>query len=133
MGRLAVVDRNADLGVTWVHSYVTSDKTKTYCIYDGPESEAIRQAAERNGLPVDHITDTHSWGRGRDPSHRGAMAQAGTESATGGAKGRRRRAVRDSGAGEALRRWIWRAEVRELGRELDSSGQTSGSLPVTLP
>ncbi len=53
---LGVVDHNADLGVTWVHSYVSEDKTKTYCIYDGPSPEAIRQAAERNGLPVDRIT-----------------------------------------------------------------------------
>ena len=53
---LGVVDQNADLGVTWVHSYVTADKSKTYCIYDGPNPEAIRQAATRNGLPVDHIT-----------------------------------------------------------------------------
>ncbi len=53
---LGVVDHNADLGVTWVHSYVSDDKTKTYCIYDGPSPEAIRQAAERNGLPVDRIT-----------------------------------------------------------------------------
>jgi hypothetical protein len=53
---LTVVDRNADLGVTWVHSYVTEDKQKTFCIYDGPHPEAIRRAAERNGLPVDRIT-----------------------------------------------------------------------------
>ena len=52
---LSVVDRNADLGVTWVHSYVSEDKTKTYCVYDGPSPEAIRKAAERNGLPVDQI------------------------------------------------------------------------------
>lgn len=54
---LAVVGRNADLGVTWVHSYVTGDKTKTFCIYDGPGPEVIRRAAERNGLPVDRITE----------------------------------------------------------------------------
>ncbi len=53
---LGVVDRNADLGVTWLLSYVSEDKRKTYCIYDGPNPEAIRQAAQRNGLPVDHIT-----------------------------------------------------------------------------
>lgn len=51
-----VAARNAEVGVTWVHSYVTPDRTKTYCIYDGPNPEAIRQAAERNGLPVDSIT-----------------------------------------------------------------------------
>jgi hypothetical protein len=53
---LGVVDRNGELGVTWVHSYVNEDKTKTFCVYDGPDPEAIRKAAERNGLPVDGIT-----------------------------------------------------------------------------
>src|SRR5919198_2340111 len=53
---LGVVDRNAELGVTWVHSYVSMDKTKTFCVYDGPSPEAIRKVAERNGLPVDRIS-----------------------------------------------------------------------------
>ena len=53
---LNVVDKNADLGVTWVHSYVSEDKNKTFCVYDGPSPEAIRQAAERTGLPVDKIS-----------------------------------------------------------------------------
>ena len=53
---LKVVDTNLDLGVTWVHSYVSDDRGKTFCIYDGPDPEAIRRAAERTGLPVDHIT-----------------------------------------------------------------------------
>lgn len=53
---LGVVDRNGDLGVTWVHSYVSADKKTTYCVYDGPNPEAIRTAAERNSLPVDRIT-----------------------------------------------------------------------------
>jgi len=53
---LGVVDRNAELGVTWVHSYVSLDKSKTFCIYDGPSPEAIRNVAERNGLPVDRIS-----------------------------------------------------------------------------
>jgi hypothetical protein len=53
---LNVVDRNADEGVTWVHSYVTEDKQKTFCIYDGPSPEAIRKSAGKNSLPVDRIT-----------------------------------------------------------------------------
>jgi Protein of unknown function (DUF4242) len=53
---LGVVGRNTDVGVTWVHSYVSDDKLRTFCVYDGPDPEAIRTAAERNGLPVDHIT-----------------------------------------------------------------------------
>jgi hypothetical protein len=50
------VQRNTDLGVTWLHSYVSDDKRRTYCICDGPNAEAIRAAAARNGLPVQRIT-----------------------------------------------------------------------------
>jgi len=53
---LAVVDHNAELGVTWLNSYVSEDKTKTFCVYDAPDPEAIRRAAAVNGLPVDAIT-----------------------------------------------------------------------------
>lgn len=51
-----VVDRNANFGVTWVHSYLSDDKQKTFCVYDGPNPESIRRAAEQTGLPVDRIT-----------------------------------------------------------------------------
>lgn len=53
---LNVVGANADLNVTWLHSYFTEDKRKSFCVYDGPDPEAIRSAAERNGLPVDRIS-----------------------------------------------------------------------------
>src|SRR5580765_8153131 len=53
---LKVATRNAEVGVTWLQSYVSDDKTRTYCVYDGPDPESIRAAAERNGLPVDSIT-----------------------------------------------------------------------------
>ena len=50
-----VVERNAGEGVTWVHSYVTPDKTRTFCVYDAPSPDAIRKTAELNGVPVDAI------------------------------------------------------------------------------
>jgi hypothetical protein len=53
---LMVVERNADEGVTWLHSYVSDDGRKTFCVYDGPTPEAIRKTAVRNELPVDRIT-----------------------------------------------------------------------------
>jgi hypothetical protein len=56
---LTVVDNNAVDGVTWVHSYVTLDKKKTFCIYDAPSPEAIRTAAKRNNLPVDTVTQVN--------------------------------------------------------------------------
>lgn len=53
---LAVVERNAADGVTWVSSYVSEDKTRTFCVYDGSTPETIRRTAARNELPVDRIT-----------------------------------------------------------------------------
>jgi hypothetical protein len=52
-----VVDTNTQRGVTWVTSYVNPGKTKTYCVYDAPDPEAIRAVADRNSLPVDQITE----------------------------------------------------------------------------
>jgi len=52
-----VIERNSENGVNWVQSFVSSDKTQTYCIYDAPTPEAVRIVAQKNGLPVDKITE----------------------------------------------------------------------------
>jgi Protein of unknown function (DUF4242) len=52
----AVIERNAEEGVTWIHSYVSEDKHTTFCIYDAPNPEAVRRTAAHNDLPVDQIT-----------------------------------------------------------------------------
>jgi hypothetical protein len=52
----SVIDTNAGEGVTWLHSYVSDDLGTTFCIYDGPNPEAIRAAASRNGLPVESVS-----------------------------------------------------------------------------
>jgi hypothetical protein len=54
---LGVVNNNAREHVTWMQSFVLPDKTKTFCIYDGPSPEAIRRAAGLNDLPVDAISE----------------------------------------------------------------------------
>jgi Protein of unknown function (DUF4242) len=54
---LAVVESNLSDQVTWVHSYVSADKKKTFCIYDAPSPEAIRRTANRSKLPVNHVTE----------------------------------------------------------------------------
>lgn len=51
-----IVVTNAEDDVTWIHSYVSSDRQKTFCVYDAPSPEAIRRSATRNNLPVDRIT-----------------------------------------------------------------------------
>jgi hypothetical protein len=53
---LSVVERNAEEVVTWVNSYVSEDKRRTFCVYDAPNPEAICNTATRNQLPVDQIT-----------------------------------------------------------------------------
>lgn len=54
---LHVVQNNAEERVTWVTSYVSTDRTKTYCIYDGPDPGAIQRAAEASSLPIDSINE----------------------------------------------------------------------------
>lgn len=48
---------NASVGVRWVQSFANADKTKTYCVYEGPNEAAIRKAAMLNALPVDSVTE----------------------------------------------------------------------------
>ena len=50
-----VNENNRSVGVTWVQSYANADKTKTFCIYTGPNEAAVRQAAKLNNLPVDSV------------------------------------------------------------------------------
>ena len=51
-----VVEVNAAIGVNWLHSYVSENLETMFCVYDGPDPDAIRQAADRNALPLDRIT-----------------------------------------------------------------------------
>ena len=48
---------NKSVDVTWEQSYCNPDKTKTFCIYNGPSEAAIREAARLNNLPVDSVTE----------------------------------------------------------------------------
>ena len=46
---------NADVGVSWLFSFLSADKKKTYCLYEAANPELIREAARRNNLPADVI------------------------------------------------------------------------------
>jgi Protein of unknown function (DUF4242) len=50
---------NDDVGVRWLYSFLSADQKKTYCLYEAPSPEAIREAARRLGLPADVITEVH--------------------------------------------------------------------------
>ncbi len=52
-----VNENNIAVDVTWERSDANAEKTKTFCIYNGPNEAAIREAAKRNSLPVDTVTE----------------------------------------------------------------------------
>jgi hypothetical protein len=53
--QVAVV--NDEAGVSWLFSFLSADKKKTYCLYESPSADAIRDAAERLGIPADVIIE----------------------------------------------------------------------------
>src|SRR5919106_4546351 len=46
---------NDEVGVRWVHSFLSADKRKTYCLYEATSAEMIQEAARRNNSPADAI------------------------------------------------------------------------------
>jgi hypothetical protein len=48
---------NDDEGVRWLYSFLSTDKRKTYCLYEAPSADAIRRAAVRAGLPADVVVE----------------------------------------------------------------------------
>jgi hypothetical protein len=46
---------NDDVGVRWLYSFLSADRKKTYCLYEAPSAEAIKEAADRLGIPADVI------------------------------------------------------------------------------
>jgi len=48
---------NDDVGVNWLFSFLSADKKKTYCLYEGPSAEAVREAARRANIPADVVIE----------------------------------------------------------------------------
>jgi hypothetical protein len=48
---------NADEGVSWLFSFLSADRHRTYCLYEAPSPDAIIAAAKRAGIPADAITE----------------------------------------------------------------------------
>jgi hypothetical protein len=53
----AINEVNTQLGVKWLHSFLSADKRKTYCLYEADSAEAIREAARRAGLPANLVVE----------------------------------------------------------------------------
>lgn len=48
---------NDELGVSWLMSFLSADKKKTYCLYEAESPEAIRESARRVGIPADSVIE----------------------------------------------------------------------------
>jgi Protein of unknown function (DUF4242) len=52
---------NEDVGVNWLYSFLSADKKKSYCLYEAPSAEAIREAAARSGIPADAVVEVEEF------------------------------------------------------------------------
>ena len=67
----AIMAINAQVGATWLFSFLSADKKKTYCLYEASSPEVIREAARRAGIPVDaviEVTEQRPSGYGAAPA-----------------------------------------------------------------
>ena len=56
-GEAAVKLVNDAVGVNWLFSFLSADKKKTYCLYEAPDADALREAARRANLPADVVIE----------------------------------------------------------------------------
>lgn len=48
---------NGDEGVSWLFSFLSADRHRSYCLYEAPSPDAIITAAKRAGIPADVVTE----------------------------------------------------------------------------
>ena len=52
---------NADEGVSWLFSFISADKLRTYCLYEAPSPDGIVEAARRANVPADKIVEVSKF------------------------------------------------------------------------
>jgi acyl CoA:acetate/3-ketoacid CoA transferase alpha subunit len=52
---------NADEGVSWLFSFISADKLRTYCLYEAPSPDAIVEAARKANVPADEIVEVSKF------------------------------------------------------------------------
>ena len=48
---------NDERDFTWLFSFLSADKRKSYCLYEAPSAEALRQQADDLGIPANVIVE----------------------------------------------------------------------------
>ncbi|MEP2532583.1 DUF4242 domain-containing protein [Shimia sp.] len=54
--KIQIKEVNDEEGIEWIFSFLSADKRKTYCLYEAPDEDSLRKAAERLNIPADVIT-----------------------------------------------------------------------------
>lgn len=52
-----IEEANAGEGVSWLFSFLSADRHRSYCLYEAPSPDAIITAAKRAGIPADVVTE----------------------------------------------------------------------------
>ena len=60
-GDAAVEALNDELGLAWVRTFLTADRTRTYCLYEAPNAELLQEHARRLGIPADAIVEVTQY------------------------------------------------------------------------
>lgn len=48
---------NLEEGASWLFSFLSADRRRSYCLYEAPSPDAIVAAARRANVPVDSIVE----------------------------------------------------------------------------
>ena len=51
---------NDELGVQWVNTFLSTDRTCAYCLYESPNPELLLEHARILGIPADQIIEVTS-------------------------------------------------------------------------
>jgi hypothetical protein len=52
-----IVDYNDNHELKWLFSFLSADRKKTYCLYEAPNPEALREQAKAFEVPADSIVE----------------------------------------------------------------------------
>jgi hypothetical protein len=53
----AIEEINLEEGASWLFSFLSADRRRSYCLYEAPSPDAIVAAAQRANVPVDAIVE----------------------------------------------------------------------------
>ena len=51
---------NNELGLQWINTFLSEDRTRTYCLYESPSAELLIEHARILGIPADEIVQVTS-------------------------------------------------------------------------